>query len=828
MSAAAAESPPHGGSTGPRRGRDNSPPRAKGNIVQLIASLNGPGSDQSRADALVQLAMIVDFSYGEDAAQLCDLLRTQLVLDRIIELVDHPEPLIHQTALLLLGNLSTEAVDPQSELTKQRFKERDGFPKLIPHIFSDQALTVAYALGAIQNTCTDIEYVAHMQQSGAIVRLQDLVQCDQPQIVSYAEAVLHNVMETVMTVSRQLQLTKAAVRIQSSARRRAANKLLALLKRRVIEEQQAARAAIEAEVEAQLEEVGRPEDYADPLAFARAKHGRKAQKQALMDQKIGFARQTTPLQAGKYPELTAADDAVADEVVGEAVEVALMLAAEEEDNAAAPGEEPPAMEKRKTADEYFKEQAAKNAPQRASLSDSQARFLEKQEAAALERQRLAQERMAEMERLAVENAHAMRFVTRLQAIILRRIQQEQLKKLQEERKEAATRMQAFWRWQKTRIGYRQILDTRREAATVIQTVQRAKVARIELKRLRKAKKEYMRWFAKQVEEADAQAEAEWEAAFLAEMKQNAEDFQLADTDGDNMLNFEEFCFLVRYREFGDHTDEELLKRFKQLDVDGSGLIDAREYIKFSLCDALYRSSTRTIDLFRQWDEDKNGTIDKKEFRKAIKALGFDFIANDAEIDMVFLEFDTDRSGLIDLTELSATLKDGIKAMGLKGLRRRPNPKMIGAALANKVRLTLNRTSCAAPTAGALALVPTRLPTLTAPPPPTLCPHPSVPLPSLQVSFQPNPELSVKDQLEMLLSQKEIEVRDLLRYWDEDGNGLVSKSEFRKAVQALGVAAPRADVDAVFAEIDTDNSESIDQRELILHLRKLQREHPPRP
>ena len=88
---------------------------------------------------------------------------------------------------------------------------------------------------------------------------------------------------------------------------------------------------------------------------------------------------------------------------------------------------------------------------------------------------------------------------------------------------------------------------------------------------------------------------------------------------------------------GDHTDEELLKRFKQLDVDGSCLIDAREYIKFSLCDALYRSSTRTIDLFRQWDEDKNGTIDKKEFRKAIKALGFDFIASDAEVDMVFLE-----------------------------------------------------------------------------------------------------------------------------------------------------------------------------------------------
>ena len=60
-----------------------------------------------------------------------------------MECISHPEPLLHQTALLLLGNLSTEAVDPQADRTKAALKEIDGFAKLIPHVFSDQALTVA-------------------------------------------------------------------------------------------------------------------------------------------------------------------------------------------------------------------------------------------------------------------------------------------------------------------------------------------------------------------------------------------------------------------------------------------------------------------------------------------------------------------------------------------------------------------------------------------------------------------------------------------------------------------------------------------------------------
>lgn len=98
------------------------------------------------------------------------------------------------------------------------------------------------------------------------------------------------------------------------------------------------------------------------------------------------------------------------------------------------------------------------------------------------------------------------------------------------------------------------------------------------------------------------------------------------------------------RELRQHTDEELRARFEALDLDGNGFIDADEFIKFSLREALQRSSVRVFDLFQKWDTDKSGQLDRTEFRQAMKSLELDFIATDAEIDSLFLDFDYDGSG----------------------------------------------------------------------------------------------------------------------------------------------------------------------------------------
>ena len=61
--------------------------------------------------------------------------------------------------------------------------------------------------------------------------------------------------------------------------------------------------------------------------------------------------------------------------------------------------------------------------------------------------------------------------------------------------------------------------------------------------------------------------------------------------------------------------------------------------------------------------------------------------------------------------------------------------------------------------------------------------------------------------------------DIFRDWDEDSSGTIDKSEFRKAIIALGFNAPRSEVDALFGTYDRDGGGSIDYREMNQMLRR---------
>ena len=143
---------------------------------------------------------------------------------------------------------------------------------------------------------------------------------------------------------------------------------------------------------------------------------------------------------------------------------------------------------------------------------------------------------------------------------------------------------------------------------------------------------------------------------------NESERQWFDTDHDKSLSFDEFCQLVRDRELGDHSDDELRARFNALDTDGDGSIDLREYLKFSLTDALQRSATKITDLFKQWDEDGSGTVDKAEWTKAITALGFAY--PESVILAVFSDFDADGDGLIEIAEVNATVDAEVQKLSL--------------------------------------------------------------------------------------------------------------------------------------------------------------------
>lgn len=102
--------------------------------------------------------------------------------------------------------------------------------------------------------------------------------------------------------------------------------------------------------------------------------------------------------------------------------------------------------------------------------------------------------------------------------------------------------------------------------------------------------------------------------------------------------------MVRERESGTRTNEDLRALFKRLDADNSGWVDVHEYVLFSMRDALSRSADRVIDLLRRWDPDGNGLVTRREFGRALRELGFhSTLCTDADIDTLFRQFDVRRA-----------------------------------------------------------------------------------------------------------------------------------------------------------------------------------------
>jgi len=75
------------------------------------------------------------------------------------------------------------------------------------------------------------------------------------------------------------------------------------------------------------------------------------------------------------------------------------------------------------------------------------------------------------------------------------------------------------------------------------------------------------------------------------------------------------------------------------------------------------------------------------------------------------------------------------------------------------------------------------------------------------------------QMAEKLSGQAARVIDLFKKWDRDGDGSISKVEFRKAMPMLGITGhTQAEVDALFESFDPDGSGEITFRELYKMLR----------
>jgi len=289
-------------------------------------------------------------------------------------------------------------------------------------------------------------------------------------------------------------------------------------------------------------------------------------------------------------------------------------------------------------------------------------------------------------------------------------------------------------------------------------------------------------------EADDVANEQEEEKFDQGMRQNAMEYDAHDIDRDTKLSFEEFSAMIREREAGEHSEEELRSRFNSIDENNNNRIDLDEFIKFSLRDALSRSSARVIDLFREWDEDDSGTVDAKEFGKAIRALGFE--ATKEEINAVFKSMDADGSGEIEYKELNKKLRattaiDPSLQAGAAG-KIETRADLLAKGKEKRALTRVGKKGAAL---------------------------------SASIQLVPQEGKSVLDQLKEILNENAVRVIDLFRDWDDDQSGSIDKKEFRRSIAALGYKAPAKDVDAIFDEMDKDRSGSVDYHELNKVLRR---------
>ena len=129
--------------------------------AEIEARLEGLPSSLRSADpisALEELAKLIDAAEGEWASALGSFVRSAGIVADLVDLIDHEDAEICALAIRVLGNLCSDAVDPQSSATKEVVRKHNGFARLLPHCYNEDLVALMYTLGAIQNLCTNIEY----------------------------------------------------------------------------------------------------------------------------------------------------------------------------------------------------------------------------------------------------------------------------------------------------------------------------------------------------------------------------------------------------------------------------------------------------------------------------------------------------------------------------------------------------------------------------------------------------------------------------------------------------------------------------------------------
>ncbi|XP_020604205.1 calmodulin-A-like [Orbicella faveolata] len=127
-----------------------------------------------------------------------------------------------------------------------------------------------------------------------------------------------------------------------------------------------------------------------------------------------------------------------------------------------------------------------------------------------------------------------------------------------------------------------------------------------------------------------------------------EAFALLDKDGDGTITTKELGILMR--SLGENpTEQELEQIILEIDMDGNGIIDFREFLH--LMETRMKGTDTEAELremFKVFDMDGNGYISAEEFKWTMMNLGQQL--TEEEVEEIIKTADLNGDGQIDLEE----------------------------------------------------------------------------------------------------------------------------------------------------------------------------------
>ena len=153
--------------------------------------------EEDRLDGLAELSDLVDASYGDDGAALGEAVRAVGGVSLLAWLIVDPSLLVQQQALLILGNLCSDACDPNSRLTKQLLLECGAHRAIIMVIKSQDPSILLYACGTLQNLCHDDDWSRLLIAHEVEKRLEVLINHEDTRVAHYAAGALKNMLTRV-------------------------------------------------------------------------------------------------------------------------------------------------------------------------------------------------------------------------------------------------------------------------------------------------------------------------------------------------------------------------------------------------------------------------------------------------------------------------------------------------------------------------------------------------------------------------------------------------------------------------------------------------------